>query len=142
MDRRTFVTGAVTAATLSITGCLGTEDALGIDDDHLSALRTEIDDRGVDYESVELNDTIVEVEHGYDEDPNDAIANVAMAFVERITEGWDVERLEGFLRDDGSDWAWHAEAEWAREYANGEISPDEYGARLSETLTRVLEVQS
>jgi hypothetical protein len=141
MDRRTFVTGAVTAATLSITGCLGTEDALGIDDDHLSALRTEIDDRGVEYESVELNDNIVEVEHGYDEDPNDAIANVAMAFVERIADDWGVERLDGHLNDEGNDWTWYAEAEWAQAYADGNIEPDEYGERLSKTMTMVSETE-
>lgn len=143
MKRRTFVTGTATTVTFGLAGCLGGEDEQPrTDDEHVAALRAEIDDRGVELTDIELAEGIVEVEHGYEEDPNDAIANVAMAFVERIVEEWDVERLEGYLRDDGSDWAWHAEAEWAREYAEGEIGPDEYGARLSETLTRVLEVQS
>jgi hypothetical protein len=57
-----------------------------------------------------------------------------MAFVERVIEGWDIDRLAGRLRDGGTDWAWHAEAEWAREYADGEIGPEEYGSRLSETM--------
>ena len=144
MNRRTFVAGAATAATLSAAGCLGDDgldldDGPGTDDEQLAELRTEIDDRGVEYESVELDEDVVEVEHGYDEEPNDAIANVAMAFVERIADEWDVERLEGHLRDEGNDWAWHAEAEWAREYADGEIGPDEYGARLSETMAMVIE---
>jgi len=62
-----------------------------------------------------------------------------MAFVERIADEWDVDRLEGHLRDEGNDWAWHAESEWAREYADGEIGPDEYGARLSETMAMVID---
>ena len=144
MNRRTFVTGAATAATLSVAGCLGGDSPVGddtpqTDDEQLAELRAEIGDRGVEYESVELDEDVVEVEHGFDEDPNDAIANVAMAFVERIADDWNVERLEGHLRDEGNDWAWHAEAEWAREYADGEIGPDEYGARLSETMAMVIE---
>lgn len=140
MNRRTFVSGAVTAAVASAAGCLG-DDTPQTDDEQLAELRAEIDDRGVEYENVELEDDVVSVEHGYDEDPNDAIANVAMAFVERIIDEWDVERLEGHLRDEGNDWAWHAEAEWAREYADGEIDPAEYGERISETMTMVLDAE-
>ena len=144
MNRRTFVTGAATAATLSVAGCLGGDSPVGgdtprTDDEQLAELRAEIDDRGVEYESVELDEDIVAVEHSYEEDPNDAIANVAMAFVERIADEWDVDRLEGHLRDEGNDWAWHAEREWAQAYADGEIDPDEYGARLSETMAMVVD---
>jgi hypothetical protein len=144
MRRRTFLTGAAATATLALGGCLGeetkaTDDAPRTDDEHVAALRAEIDDRGVDLTDIDLDGDIVEVEHGYDEKPNDAIANVAMAFVERIVDDWDVDRLDGRLQDEGSDWAWHAEAEWAREYADGEIGPDEYGARLSETMSMVSE---
>ena len=139
MNRRTFVvTATTTATTLSVAGCLG-DDTPQTDDEQLAELRAEIDDRGVNYDSVELEEDIVEVEHDYDEDPNDAIANVAMAFVERIAEEWDVERLEGHLHDEGNDWAWHVEAEWAEAYADSEIDPEEYGTRISETMAMVLE---
>lgn len=138
MNRRTFVTSAATVAVASAAGCLG-DDTPQTDDEQLAELRAEIDDRGVEYENVELEDDVVAVEHSYDEDPNDAIANVAMAFVERIADEWDVERLEGHLRDEGNDWAWHAEAEWAREYADDEIDPAEYGERISETMTMMLD---
>jgi hypothetical protein len=143
MNRRRFIAGATTAATFSLAGCSGdntpvTDDTPETDDEQLAELRAEIDDRGVEYESVELEEEIVAVKHGYDEDPNDAIANVAMAFVDRIVDEWDVERLEGHLQDEGNDWAWHAEAEWAQEYADGEIDPGEYGERLSETMTMIL----
>lgn len=139
MNRRTFIAGTTTAATLTVAGCLG-EDVPETDEEHVAELRAEIDERGVDYESVELDDDVVEVEHRHEDDPNDAIANVAMAFVERVADEWDVERLEGHLHtEEGNDWAWHAESEWAREYADGEIGPDEYGERLSETMAMVLE---
>ena len=142
MNRRTYLVGAVGVASTAVAGCLGDETTLQdsmTDEEHVAELRAEIDDRGVEYESIELGEDVVEVEHGYDGEPNDAVANVAMAFVERIAEEWDVDRLEGHLHDEGNDWRWHAEAEWAREYAEGEIGPEEYGQRLSETMAMVLE---
>ena len=133
-----------TTVVAGVTGCLGSgasvvDGSPQTDEKHVSELRTEIDDRGVEVSEITLADDTVEVEHGYDDDPNDAIANVAMAFVERIAENRDVERLAGHLNDDGNDWTWHAEAEWARAYADGELDPDEYGSRLSETMAMVTE---
>jgi hypothetical protein len=141
MNRRAFVSGVATAATVGVAGCLGGEGEPRTDDEHLARLRAEIDDRGVDHESVGLDDDIVTVEHGHDGAPNDAVANVAMAFVERVADEWAVTRLDGLLHGDGTDWTWHAEAEWAREYVEGEIGPEEYGSRLSETMSMVLEVE-
>jgi hypothetical protein len=144
MNRRTFVSGVAAAAAVGAAGCLGGEGTSQprTDDEHLERLRTEIGDRGVDVESVELDDAVVAVEHGADGTPNDAIANVAMAFVERIADEWDVDRLEGLLHRESGDLAWHAEAEWARAYADGEISPEEYGSRLSGTTSPVLDTDT
>jgi hypothetical protein len=141
MNRRAFVSGVATATAVGVAGCLGDAEESRTDDEHLARLRAEIDDRGVDHESIDVADDVVTVEHGHDGAPNDAVANVAMAFVERIEDGWGVTRLEGLLHGDGADWTWHAKAEWAREYAEGEISPEEYGSRLSETMSRVLEIE-
>jgi hypothetical protein len=143
MRRRTFVTGAATAATFGLAGCLGGDDSQArTDEEHVAALRSEIDERNVEVIDIELAEEIVTVEHGTQGEPNDAVANVAMAFVERIAAEWNVERLDGYLRDDlGNDWAWHAEAEWAEAYAEGDIGPEEYGTKIRKTLSRVLEVQ-
>jgi hypothetical protein len=143
MNRRTFVTGTATVATLGVAGCLGDEEEQPrTDDEHVDALRAEIDDRGIEVLDVQLAENVVEVEHRTQGEPNDAIADIAMAFVERIAEEWDVERLDGYLRDElGNDWAWHAEAEWAEAYADGEIGPEEYGERLRGTLSQVLGVE-
>jgi len=141
--RRTFLAGLSTVAAAGGAGCLsdgsGVATGAETDADHVEALRTEITDRGVPVRNVDSESGVVTVEHGYDE-PNDAVANVAMAFVERIADGWDVDRLEGRMRDDaGADWAWHVEAEWATAYADGDIGPDEYARRIRETLAMVLE---
>ena len=110
------------------------------DDEHVEELRADADDRGVEIHAVDLDDDgVATVEHGY-EKPNDAVANVAMAFVDRVAEGWDVDRLDGYLRtDDSVDYTWHAEAAWAQEYADGEIDPDEYGQRISGTFAVALQ---
>lgn len=143
MHRRTFLTGAAITTTFGLAGCLGGDETPErTDEEHVAELRSEIGDRGVDLIDIRLAENIVTVEHGYDEDPNDAIANVAMAFVERIAEEWDVERLDGYLREEvRNDWSWYVEATWARAYAEGEIGPDKYGKRIRDTLSRVLEVE-
>ncbi len=135
MKRRTLMVGFAGVTAAGLAGCLGEVNEAKSDREHIETLRGEIDDRGVGFESVELEDGVVEVVHGFDEDPNDAIANVAMAFVERIAEEWDVDRLDGYLTDEGNVWTWYAESEWAQAYTDGEIDPEGYGARLSETLS-------
>lgn len=138
MNRRKFVTAASTAVGLGVAGCLGGDDGdvPDTDEEHLTELRAEINDRGVEILELELEDGIVDVEHGYEEQPNDAVANVAMAFVERIIDDWDVDRLDGVLHEnDGDDWIWYAESEWAEAYADGEIGADEYGQKLRESLS-------
>lgn len=140
MQRRTFVTATASVATLSLAGCLeDTEVTPASDAEHTEELRTDIDKRGVEVHDIELKDAVVNVEHSY-EKPNDAVAKVAMAFVDRVAEGWDVDRLYGYLGSNGGvDYTWHAEATWAQEYADGEIDPDEYGQRISETFSVALE---
>lgn len=137
MRRRTFVTAAVSATTIGLAGCLDDTEvtAAGSNGEHTETLRKDIDDRGVEVHEIDTEEATVTVEHGY-EKPNDAVANVAMAFVDRVAEGWDVDRLDGYLTaDDRVDYTWHAEAAWAQDYADGEINPDEYGERISETFT-------
>lgn len=56
-----------------------------------------------------------------------------MAFVERIDDGWEVDRLEGLARAE-PEMVWHAEAEWAQAYFDGEIEASEYRRRISETM--------
>ena len=60
-----------------------------------------------------------------------------MAFVERIDDGWEVDRLEGLARAE-PEMVWHAEAEWAQAYFDGEIEASEYRRRISETMEQTL----
>lgn len=141
MERRTFITAAASATAAGLAGCLEDSEVTAAegDDEHVEELRADVDERGVEIHAVEVTDDVVTVEHGYEE-PNDAVANVAMAFVDRVAAGWEVDRLEGYVGADGeTDYAWHAEAEWAQSYADGDIGPDEYGQRISGTFTVVVD---
>lgn len=142
MNRRTFVTALASTASAGLAGCFDDTEATaaGTDEGHTELLETDVSDRGVEVHDVAVDeDDVVTVEHGY-EKPNDAVANVAMAFVDRVAGGWNVDRLEGYLIGNGGiDYSWHAEAEWAQEYADGEIGPDEYGQRIRETFAVVVD---
>lgn len=87
--------------------------------------------------AVEERSVTVEYES---ESTDDDLANVAMAFVERIGAGWDVDRLDGIARQE-PDLAWYAEADWAREYLEGEITAGEYGDRINETLSPTVVIE-
>ena len=132
MNRRSFIATAVgSAAAVGFAGCLG-------ETDHQTELRSEIESRGVTVTGMELNDGLVRV--GYEsssESLNDDLAEVAMAFVERVGDGWEIDRLEGIARAE-ADMVWHAEAEWATEYLNDEIEAGEYGQRISETMEQTI----
>jgi hypothetical protein len=131
MNRRSFLATAAGTTAASLAGCLA-------ENDHLSALETEIESRGVTVTGMELNDGLVRVAYeSSSESANDDLAEVAMAFVERVDDGWRIDRLEGLARA-SPDMVWHAEAAWAREYLDGAIEAGEYGQRISETMEQTL----
>ena len=140
MNRRRFLGGTATAAALGAAGCVG-EAALG-STDHRNELRSEVEARGVEVRGLEVIENDL-VRLGYTaESDDDDLANVAMAFVERIADGWNVSRLQGLAHNEGaSDMTWYVEAEWARQYLDGEIEAAEYGQLISETLEQTLIIE-
>lgn len=131
MNRRSFLVTVSSTTVVGITGCLG-------ETNYQNRLRSEIESRGVTVTGMELNDSTVRV--GYEsssESLNDDLAEVAMAFVEHIDDGWEVDRLEGLARAE-PEMVWHAETEWAQAYLDEEIEASEYGRRISETMEQTL----
>lgn len=108
-------------------------------DSHVAELTAEIERREVRVRDTEVRDDAVVVDYD-SEDLNDDLAEVAMAFVERIAGGWGIERLDAIARDD-SNYSWYAEAEWAHAYLDEEIDAAEYGNRISDTLQATLVVE-
>lgn len=140
MNRRRFLSGTATAAAIGAAGCVG-EAALGRTD-HRNELRSEVEDRGVEVRGLEVIEGEL-VRLGYtSESANDDLAEVAMAFVERVDAGWTVSRLQGLAHsDEDSDMTWFVEVEWARQYLDGEIDASEYGQLISETLEQTLIIE-
>ena len=149
MHRRTLLTGIAAGAATASAGCLagGSSDGppeFESDDhqSHLEELGAEIERRDVELNDAAVDDGTVGVDYETSaETMNDDLAEVAMAFVERIQGGWEIDRLEAVGRGEAPT-SWHAEAEWAEEYLNDEIDANEYGNKISETMERTLVLDS
>ena len=146
MNRRTFLAGAGSVGLLSMAGCLGEDDGRTVSDNpefppddhenHIAELQSEMEHREVDVDEIELRDESVIV--GYDsENFSDDLAEVSMAFVERIQGGWGVDRLEAVGRGEAA-MSWHAETEWAEQYLDEEIDAEEYGDKINDTVEHML----
>ena len=144
MHRRAFLAGAATATAAVTAGCLGAGEEAPPEydaDDHEShgdAFREELTSRDVEVNDLLFDPEELEVTVEYEHpDPQQGLAEVAMAFVERIQGGWGVDRLEAVGRGEAA-MAWHAEAEWAEQYLDGEIDAEEYGGKINDTVEHML----
>ena len=143
MHRRTFLTGAATATAAITAGCLGASEESPPEyeaDDHEShgdAFREELTSRDVEVNDLMLDPEELEVTVDYEHpEPQQGLAEVAMAFVERIQGGWGVDRLEAVGRGEAA-MSWHAETEWAEQYLDDEIDAEEYGDKITDTVEHV-----
>lgn len=126
MRRRQFIVGSGTAATAALAGCLGGGE------DHRTAFRDDVQSRGVTLDALVVESGVVSVE--YDSDSvGDDLGAVAVAFADRVGEGWDVEKLDSIAYADRT-LTWYADAAWASAYIAGDIDASEYGRRINETL--------
>ncbi len=148
MNRRRFFAGAAAAVAASAAGCLGSAIPGSNDappehdeDDHEShgdSFREELTSRDVEVNDLLLDEDELVVTIDYEHaQSQQGLAEVSMAFVERIQGGWGVERLEAIGRGDGQ-MTWHAEAEWAEQYLEDEIDAEEYGELIGDTVEMIL----
>lgn len=128
MQRRQFLVGTGTAAATGLAGCLGAAEK-----SHESSFREDVESRGVTIDTVVVEDGVVEFAHENTGSIPQEVANVAVAYADQIGTGWDVDRLEGTVYAK-QDYVWHVKTEWAAKFANDEITPDEYGTKINETL--------
>lgn len=135
MDRRAFLVGSAALGSSAFAGCLGVGET-----DHLAEFRENLDDRGLDLNGVEMHGDDVVVAEFQSETPTDDIAAAGLAFVDQIEAGWSVSMLEGIAREE-RDIGWYAKAEWAHEFLAGELSPEEFGALLNDTIQPVIVIE-
>ena len=144
MHRRRFLIGTGTAAVAFTAGCTGAGEEPPPEyeaDDHEShgdAFREELASRNVEVNDLLLDPEELEVTIDYEHpEPQQGLAEVAMAFVERIQGGWGVDRLEAVGRGEAA-MSWHVETEWAEQYLDEEIDAEEYGAKINDTVEHML----
>ena len=66
-----------------------------------------------------------------------SINDVARAFFDRVYGGWDVEGLDAGVRIEGSIVAtWRMERSWIEAYVEGDISREELGQRVEDSVER------
>jgi len=127
MRRRQFIAGSGVTAATALAGCLGDGGT-----DHRTAFRDDVESRGVTLDALALDSGVVSVE--YDSDSvSDDLGAVAVAFAERVGEGWSIEKLDSIAYADQT-LTWYANAAWASAYVDGEIEASEYGRRINDTL--------
>jgi len=67
----------------------------------------------------------------------ESIGHVARAFFDRVNGGWDVAGLDASVRVDGSIVAtWNMESAWIEAYVDGDITRDELGKRVEDSVER------
>ena len=103
---------------------------------HIEELTAEMERRDVSVRGAERREDSIIVDYD-SENLDDDLAEVAIAFVERIDGGWGIDRLKAIALGE-TDQSWHAEAEWAKAYLDSEIEASEYGQRINKTLKRIL----
>lgn len=142
MKRRSLLVGAGSAIAASLAGCLGSasDGPPTYDGDdhgsHLDEFEAEIERRAVVVDETEYDDGVAAV--GYEStDLNQDLAEVTMAFVERVQGGWSVDRLDAVAYD-ASNVSWQVKTEWAEQYLDDEIDADELGALIGGTIERAI----
>lgn len=134
MNRRRFLLAAGAAGATTLAGCAGG------DPDHLAEFRANLEERGLDLNGVEMHSDDVVVTEFQTTDVINDIAAAGLAYVDQVDAGWRVSRVDGLARED-VDLGWHAELGWAEAFIDGELSAQEYGTRLSETVQQVIVIE-
>lgn len=158
MNRRQFILGSVSGSIL-VSGCLNFDGDGELPptyppdshSEHRDEFHREVQDRGVEVLELEhrtehdgesVNEVFIRHESGI-ETSVDAMAEVAMAFVERIQGGWNVDNLDGLSIDEESaNVEWRVDREWAQSYIDGDITASEFGQRINDESTPIIEINN
>lgn len=136
MRRRQYVALAVAA----LAGCTTTDD----DDDDRShvyehAMQSALEDDGATVHELSVEENVAEIEYTPAEPTEESIqASIetgARAVYDRVYGGWDVDRLDARVVVDGElVVTWHVEREWVEQHRAGEISRDEFGRLVEDSV--------
>lgn len=152
MLRRRFVALCALAASGGLAGCTnddGEDDSGSTGSVYRQAFRDALTDEGIEVRALTNEDGRVELTYapgglGSDADEDDYEARIeetvgiaAEAYFDRVYGGWDVTRLDATVEVEESVVAtWRMESEWIQRYLDGDISRDELGAKVEESVER------
>lgn len=149
MDRRLFLTSACTTASVTITGCLGSdtepdepadsnaERNADLDDETIALANTmgELLEEDLSFRDWRFFDDLFIPEFITENGPADEIPILGRAFATIVQDGFQYESMPTAFNDGGTiDWMVYIQPEWARDYANDEISAESYFEQIRATL--------
>jgi hypothetical protein len=142
--RRRYLAGIAVATAAPVAGCSGDGDGAATvtnrGDVYRGAFIDAVESDGHDVTTLTV-DTRVDLEYTPAEasEPGvrQSINDVARAFFDRVYGGWDVEGLDAGVQVNGSLVAtWNMERAWIEAYVDGDISREELGRRVEDSVER------
>lgn len=111
------------------------------DSEHLTALRSYLEENSIMVEEISLDDDqrVVTVEYETKQTGEEELAaeigTISGGGMQRLEEGWEIERFEALMIQNGEPIAtWYMERTWFEEFESGERTPDELSVQILNTL--------
>ena len=142
--RRRYLAGIAVATAAPVAGCSGEDDGATTVTNQGDIYRDAFVDAIEREDHVVATlavDTRVDLEYtpaeASEEGVGESINDVARAFFDRVNGGWDVEGLDAGVLIEGSVAAtWNMERAWIEAYVEGDISREELGRRVEDSVER------
>ncbi len=144
MRRRRYVAGIALAAAAPLAGCSGNGNGAATVTNqsavYREALVNAVEDDGHVVRDVTVDGRVAltySPAEGTRDGVEASIRDVSRAFFDRVYGGWTVEGLDARVRIDGTLVAtWRMERRWIESYLAGDITRDELGQRVEESVER------
>ena len=142
--RRRYLAGIAVATAAPVAGCSGDGNGAATvtnqGEVYRNAFVDAIERKGHVVATLAV-DTRVDLEYTPDEPSEEGVGesinHVARAFFDRVNGGWAVEGLDAGVLIEGSLVAtWHMERAWIEAYDDGDISREELGRRVEDSVER------
>lgn len=142
--RRRYLAGIAVATAAPVAGCSGDGDGAATvtnqGEVYRNAFVDAVERNGHVVETLAV-DTRVDLEYTPAEAPEEGVGesinHVARAFFDRVNGGWAVEGLDaGVLIEASVVATWHMERAWIEAYVDGDISREELGRRVEDSVER------
>lgn len=145
MRRRRYLAGFALAALPSVAGCSsdggsGTATETDENEVYCDALRDAVEGDGHAVRELSVGERVAlaySPAEASEAGVRESVNEVARAFFDRVYGGWEVAGLDASVRVDGALVAtWRMERAWIESYLDGDISREELGAKVEDSVER------